>query len=175
MSAATIASLTNAGMAVTSIASIARIQGSNLALSSVASIATLYVSTLVGGIRGQFAWTNMGALVTSLATQPTDTHLPTLRASKNLTIQNCFVALNSAASLTALTVNIDYRSTPTSPYTSIFTTKPTIDIGEYTTTTAATPNVILLTSLASGTLLTPSIAASAGAGDLLVSLNCIER
>ncbi len=156
-------------------ATILALENATFASASLASINHLYVSNIHSGVKGQFVWTSMGALVTSLATQPADSHLPTLRARKNLTINNCFVALNSAASLTALSINIDYRSTSTSPYSTIFTTIPTIDIGEYDTNTAATPNVLLLTSLASGTLLTPSIAASAGAGDLLVTLNCVER
>ena len=166
---------TAAGGHIMSNATILALENATFANASQASIANLYVANLRSGVKGQFVWTSMGALVTSLATQPADTHLATLRAGKNLTVNSCWVGLNSAASITALTVNIDYRSTPTSPYATIFTTKPTIDVGEYCTDTAATPNVLLLTSLASGTLLTPSIAASAGAGDLLITLNAVER
>lgn len=148
---------------------------------STATVTTLNVSgnsTFGGnmaGVRGQFVWTSMGALATSQATLASDTHLSTLRARKDLTINSVFLSLNSCPSLGTLSVEIAYRANPTATYASIFTTKPTIDVGEYTTDTAATAAVLALTSLASGTLLTPSIETPRECGDLLISLNCTER
>jgi hypothetical protein len=129
----------------------------------------------ITGNAGQFVWSRVGALATSQATLATDTHLPVLRASKNLTINSIFMSVNSCPSLGTLSVDIAYRSTPTSVYASIFTIKPTIDVGEYTTDSAATVATLALTSLASGTLLSPSIETPRECGDLLVSLNCTSR
>ncbi len=175
------AALTDAGTSLhlTGTASIATMQAQKV-YASTASIGTLTATTLnstnaMVGIRGQFVWTSAGALVTSIATQATNDHLPTLRARKNLTINDCYVAVNSCPSLGTFSIDIDYRSAPTAAYTSIFTTKPTIDVGEYDTSTAATAAVINLTSLASGVLLTPSIITPRECGDLLTALNCTER
>lgn len=148
------------------------VAGMNLA--SVATIAVIAATKFVGNM-GQFIWTSMGGLATSQATLATDTHLSTLRARKNLTINSVFLSVNSCPSLGTLSVEIAYRANPTATYASIFTTKPTIDVGEYTTDTAATAAVLALTSLASGTLLTPSIETPRECGDLLISLNCTER
>lgn len=171
---------TSVGGHVISTVSSTYVETMRLATTSIASIAearivSLYPTNVYSGIKGQFVWTSMGALATSQATLAADTHLPTLRAGKNLTVNSVFMSVNSCPSLGTLSVEIAYRSNPTATYTSIFSTKPTIDVGEYTTDTAATAAVIALTSLASGTLLTPSIETPRECGDLLITLNCTER
>lgn len=163
----------SAGKHVISTATISYTETKRLVCTSLASIKQVYSD--MQNIKGQFVWTKMGALATSLATAAGDSHIASLRAGKNLTLNSAFLALNSAPSTAALSVNIDYRATPTTAPTSIFSTKPTIDIGEYTTATAATPAVLGLTSLASGTLLYPSIETPGGSGDLMISLVATER
>ena len=164
----------SAGKHVISTATISYTETKRLVCTSLASIARVSSDNYVG-MKGQFVWTRMGALATSLATAVGDTHIAPLRASKNLTLNSVFLSLNSAPSLAALSINIDYKATPTTAPISIFSTKPTIDIGEYTTATAATPAVLTLTSLASGTLLSPSIEAPGNSGDLMISLIATER
>jgi hypothetical protein len=98
-----------------------------------------------------------------------------VRATRNWTITDVFMSVLSAPSTAILDVDINYLSSPTASPTSIFSTRPTIDIGEYETSTAATPAVITFTSLASGTYLWPTLQAPGGAGELLVGLVAKER
>ena len=172
------------GLHLSGTASVAIVQSQKI-LSSTASVGSLTAGTitgttlnatnLIGGVKGQFVWTQLGSLVTSQATLASDDHIPFMRARKNLTINSCWVGVMSAPSTAALGINIDYRSTPTSTPASIFSTAPTVDVGEPTTDTAATAAALSLTSLASGTLLQPSISSPGGAGDLTITLNCTER
>ena len=125
--------------------------------------------------KGQFVWTKMGALATSQATLATDSHLPVLRARKNLTLNSVWAGLNSCPSLGAFQASISYRSTPTAAHQAVLSTALTIDVGESSSDTAATPAVIGLTSLSSGTLLSPSIDAPRECGDLVLVLAATER
>lgn len=140
-----------------------------------ANIGTLNLSSEPAGTVGQMYWSRSGSLATVLAATTTDSHFPLLRVTKNLTINGLYVSVISAPSLAAFQADINYKSTPTGDATSIFSTKPTIDIGEYSTTTAATAAVLSLTSLASGTLLQFEIDAPGGAGGMGASLQVTSR
>jgi hypothetical protein len=148
---------------------------------STATVVTLNVSGnvitsgAIVGTKGQFAWTQAGALATSLATAATDTHLGALRASKNLTLTGLWAGVSSAASTSYTEIKLEYRSTPTSAITTMLTNHLYIDVGEYTSDSAATVASLALTSLASGTLVYPSILKPGGAGDLTLSLIGTER
>lgn len=167
------------GIHLTGTASIAIVQAQKALVSTISAGAIttelLKVTNLNSGIKGQFVWTQAGALATSLATLATHDHLPFLRARKNLTINSIWAGLNSCPSLGAFQANMSYRSAPTAAHTTVLSTALTIDVGEYTTDTAATPAVLGITSLASGTLLSPSIDAPRECGDLTLTLNCTER
>jgi hypothetical protein len=171
------------GKHVISTATINYTETKNLAVTSVASIAAAYINiatitnlsatTLFYARPGQIAWSWIGSLPT--ITTSTATHFPLVRASRNWTITNIYISVLSAPSLAIAQFDINYLSTPTSTAASIFSTKPTIDIGEYETVTAATQPAFSLTSLASGTLLLPEIEAPGGAGDVTISLLLKER
>lgn len=132
-------------------------------------------SDTFAGQKGQFVWTYQGALATSLATSATDAHLSFLRASKNLTINSVWAGVNSAPSTSYAEINLQYKSTPTSAPAAILTNMLYIDVGEYTSGSAATAATLALTSLASGNLVYPSIARHGDAGDLTISMICTER
>lgn len=146
---------------------------------SVVSIAQLYTPTLtatniIGG-KGQFVWTSVGALATTIASTAGDSHLSFLRASKNLTLNSVWAGVNSAPSLSFVEIGIQYRSTPTAALANLLTNNVFIDVGEYTTDSAATVASLALTSLASGSLLYPSIQKPGSAGDLTLSIVATER
>jgi hypothetical protein len=128
-------------------AHIPSIAGSN------ASVTNVYADN-VSGVGGQFYWARTGSLATVRRAVASDIHFPIQRATKNLTINSCYISLISAPSLAKFEADISYGSSPTGDFATIFTTKPTIDVGEFDTSTAATAAVLALTSLASGALLT---------------------
>lgn len=166
-------------LAVTSIASIARIESGSIALISglsvpVASIVNLSLTTLTYPTPTQVPWNFSGALVTVLVGNAS-LKFPMIRATRNWTITDVFMSVLSAPSTGVLTVDINYLSTPTATPASIFSTKPTIDVGEVESITAATPAIITLTSLASGNYLYPEIETPNGAGDLYISVIAKER
>ncbi len=167
ISTATINYTETKNLAVTSIASIGN------AFISTATVTNLSATTLFYARPGQISWNWMGSLATILTS--TATHMPMARASRNWTIKSTFISLLSAPSVATAQFDINYLSTPTASPTSIFATKPTIDVGEYSTDTAATPSALNLTSLASGTLLLPEIEAHGGAGELTINLMLEER
>jgi hypothetical protein len=145
-----------------------------------ANIDTLNVTTLtptneVAKVTGQFYWSRSGALATSSPSVAGDTHFPLIRATKDLTINELYVSLTSAPSTAAFQADISFGSSPTGDFASVFTTEPTIDVGEYDTTTAATPAVLSLTSLASGALLRFEIDAPGDAGNMGASLQVESR
>ena len=136
---------------------------------------TLNVTNEPAGIVGQFMWNRGGGLVTVLSATVSDPHFPYLKATKNLTINSVYVSLISAPSIAAFQCDINYKSGPTAAGTSIFSTVPTIDVGEYSTDTAATAPVLSLTSLASGHLLQLELDKPGGAGGMNVSLQVQSR
>lgn len=165
---------TTTGTHVISTASIQTTHTNNLFASS-ASVGNLNITNEPSGIGGQFYFGRSGALATVLSSKATDTHFPLLRVTKNVTIQDVYVSLVSAPSIATFQVDINFGSSPTGAFSSIFSTNPTIDIGEYDTTTAATPAVISLTSLASGALLKFEIDRPGGAGGMGASLQVRSR
>src|SRR3990167_1807800 len=150
----------------------ALLTATRLATSSVASI-TRVESLNYAGMQGAFTWTKSGALTTSLITSTSPMQL--LRATKNLSLITTWYSVQSAPSTAAAMLDIQWASGPTGTFASIFSTKPFIDIGEYTITSAATPGVLSLTSLASGIVIKPEILQPGGAGELTVSLIGRER
>lgn len=140
-----------------------------------ANIGTLNTPSEVPGTVGQMYWSRSGSLATVLDATATDSHFPLIRVTKNLTINNIYVSLQSAPSTAAFQVDINFGSTPTGDFASIFSTVPTIDIGEYDTTTAATAASLSLTSLASGSLLQFEIDKPGGAGGMGASLQVTSR
>ncbi len=156
----------------------------NLAVSSIASVTGSFLSsptftnlsavTMIYPWTGQFVWAWSGSLTTML-TSLASYQLPMARTSRNYTIKDVYVGLLSAPSTALATFDISYRSHPTVALTSIFSTKPTIDVGEYETRTAATPYVLSLTSLASGMYLAPEVETHGGSGDMMMSLIVQER
>lgn len=144
-------------------------------LTSLASIAELQVNNLSAGVKGQIFFQKTGALTTSLVTSSQTGQMGWVRTTKNLTINSAYAGVMSAPSLGVAQFNVMFYSTPTSLPTTIFSTKPTIDVGEYSTDTAATAPVVAFTSLASGTLLKPEILQPQGAGELLLQLAVTER
>ncbi len=171
------------GKHILSTATINYAEVKNLAVSSIASIAAAYINnatitnlspvTLFYARNSQVVWSWAGSLPTVLTSNAT--HFPLARASRNWTISSAFVALLSAPSTGVLTTDINYLSSPTASPTSIFGTHPTIDVGEYDTSTAATAATLALTSLASGVFLEPEIETPNGAGELMISLILQER
>ena len=155
-------------LVVTSIASMA---GMILSSSTITNLSTV---TMIYPWTGQFIWSWQGSLTTML-TSLASYQLPMARTSRNYTIKDVYVGLLSAPSTGVATFDISYRSHPTVALTSIFSTKPTIDVGEYETTTAATPYVLSLTSLASGIYLSSEVETHGGAGDMAMSLIVQER
>lgn len=163
ISTATITYTETVRLAVTSIASIAVVSSPNIS-----------ATTISYPRPTQIYWNWMGSLPTLITGTATQS-FPMVRATRNWTLKNTFMSLLSAPSLGALTVDINYYSTPTAVGTSIFSTKPTIDVGEYDTSTAVTPAVLDLTSLASGVFLRPEIETPNQAGELMISLIAEER
>jgi len=154
--------------------------GERLVLTSIASIARVETGTLVAtninqGVKGQVFFQVTGALVTSLVTTTNTSQKGWVYLSKNLTANNFYAGVMSAASLGVAQFDVLHYSTPTSLPTSIFSTKPTIDVGEYSTDTASSAPVIAFISLASGSILKPAIELPQGAGDLNMSLSVTER
>lgn len=156
-----------------STATITNVRATNIT-GSVASISTVNADT-IGGIGGQFYWSKSGALATSSPSVAGDTHYPLQRASKNLTINSFYGSLLSAPSLNAFQCDISYGSSATGDFSSIFSTEPTIDVGEHDTGSAATAAVLSLTSLASGALVRFEIDAPGDAGVLGASLSVKSR
>lgn len=142
---------------------------------SLASIAELQVTNLSAGVKGQIFFQKTGALATSLVTTSNTSQMSWVFLSKNLTANNFYAGVMSAASLGAAQFNIMFYSTPTSLPTTIFSTKPTIDVGEYSTLTAATAPVLAYTSLPSGGILKPEILQPQGAGELNMVIGVTER
>lgn len=145
-----------------------------------ASITTLNANKLTSlvepaGVGGQFYWARSGALATSSPSVAGDTHFPLQRTTKELTINSFYGSLMSAPSTAAFQCDISYGSLPTGNFASIFSTVPTIDVGEHDTTTAATAAVLGLTSLASGVLMRFEVDASGDAGDLGALLKVTSR
>ena len=174
ISTATVTYTETVRLAVTSIASIAALSLPVLAVPSIASIALLSAVSIIYPRPTQIYWSWLGSLptlITGTATQSFNM----VRATRSWTLKNTFLSLLSAPSLGTLQVDINYYSTPTAAGTSIFTTKPTIDVGEYDTSTAATASVLSFTSLASGVFLRPEIETPNGAGELMISLTAEER
>lgn len=149
------------------------------AVSSIASIARAEIGTLVAnshiGVKGQIFFQKSGALTTSLVTVGNTSQMGWVRTTKNLTLNAAYAGVMSAPSLGVATFNVMFYSTPTSLPTTIFSTKPTIDVGEYSTDTAAAAPVIAYTSIASGAILKPEILTPQGAGDLMMQLQVTER
>ena len=169
-------------LGVLSNASIENLEVGSMVMSSLASFNELYVRVLnVSGLsvavntKGQFIWHKTGALATSLPTTTNLTPFQFHRAHQNMTILNSWVGVQSAPSLSTLDLDVQYASSPTDTWQTIFAVKPTMDIGEYTTDTAAAMASIQLTSLASGTLLRPAIEKPGGAGYMTVQLQVETR
>lgn len=142
-------------------------------ISGTASISTLVTDTIVGA-KGQFAWSQDKALVTSVVTN-VGNNIAFQRATQELTIDNFWAGVQSAPSIGTLQLDVNWASGPSGTWSSIFSTKPTIDVGEYTTDTAATPAVISFTSLASGVVLKPEVETPNGAGFLMMQLPVSSR
>jgi len=149
-------------------------------VASQASIAQIQVGTLIAdninkGVKGQIFFQKTGALATSLVTSSQTGQMGWVRTVKNLTINNFYAGVMSAPSLGVAQFNVMFYSTPTSLPTTMFSTKPTIDVGEYSTDTAAAAAVIAYTSIASGSILKPEILAPQGAGELMMQFKVTER
>ena len=160
------------------ITGLARIE--RFAVSSIASIARAEIGTLIAtninsGVKGQIFFQKTGALATSLVTIGNTSQMGWVKTSKNLTINSAYAGVMSAPSLGVATFNVMFYSTPTSLPTTIFSTKPTIDVGEHSTDTAAAAPVVGYTSLASGSILKPEILTPQGAGELTMLLAVTER
>ena len=142
---------------------------------------TINATNINGGVKGQFYWSRAGALATVLEATAGDTHFPIQRASKNLTLTSFFAGLGSAPSIKPAEFDISYldsssyASTPTQAFTTIFTTRPFIDIGEHTSIGSATAGTLSLTSLASGSLLRFEVRMHGESGDFMAQLNATER
>jgi hypothetical protein len=163
ISTATITYTETVRLAVTSIASIALIKSPNIS-----------ATTISYPRPTQIYWSWLGSLPTIIVGTVTQS-FPMARATRNWTLKDVFVSVLSAPSTGVLTLDVNYFSTPTAAGTSIFSTKPTIDVGEYDTSTAATAPVLNLTSLASGVFLRPEVEEPNGAGELMISLIAEER
>lgn len=155
---------------IPSIASIGRAEVGTLVAT------TLTPTTINAGVKGHFLWTVTGALTTSLATSSNTTQTAFLRATKNLTLSNVYLGLNSAPSLGPLKIDIHSKSTPTGVTgPSIFSVLPLVGVGLNENTAGATGGTLTLTSLASGVLLYPEILQPNGAGDLILQIIATER
>lgn len=139
------------------------------------NVATFVPTTSVPEVGGQFMWSRSGALATVLAATAGDTHFPYMLATKDLTINSFYASLTSAPSTAVLLFDISHGSTPTGDFTSIFTSVGHVDIGEYTSTSSASPAILSLTSLASGSLLRAEINSHGAAGGLGAVLQCTSR
>jgi len=155
-------------------ANIAGLRGAN------ASITNIYANTItansdIAGVGGQFMWTRSGALATVQAATASDTHFPLMRVTKNLTVNSFYASLISAPSLAVFLMDISHGSSPTGDFSSIFSSVGQIDIGEYDTSSCASPAIISLTSLASGSLLRAEIDSHGSAGGLGAILQVTSR
>lgn len=157
--------------------------GTHTIISSV-TITTANIGTLTApsvtltnpvGIKGHFLWTKSGSLATVRHAVATDTHMPLMRATHNSTINGVYLSLLSAPSTAPVEVDVTYSSGATGDFTSIFSTRPFVDIGEPSTTSSATPGTLSLTSLASGTFLRAEILQAGGAGTLSIQLPVTSR
>lgn len=159
------------------IISAATITAANVAtLNADTAIVTSITSTNeVGGVGGQFYWSRTGDLATSSPSLASDTHFALQRSTKDLTINDIYISLLSAPSTAAFQADISYGSAPTGDFASIFSTVPTIDVGEYDTSTATTPAVLGITSLASGSLLRFEVDKPGDAGSVGASLGVKSR
>lgn len=162
--------------AINSPVSITWAEHKNLAISSIASIKQIYTDTFIGA-KGHFLWTVSGALSTSLATSTNNSQISFLRATKNLTLTNVYVGVNSSPSLAPIQIDIYYKSTPTGVTgTTLFSVRPLVGIGLNENIAGATIGTLNLTSLASGTLLYPEVRQTgATGGDLTLQLTATER
>lgn len=182
ISAPSVDTWTVGGLNVNSNASVNLIEVNNMILSSTASIYEAHISVLqTSGLsvtvhtKGQYLWTQSKLLATSLVTTTNTTPIAFQRAHQNLTILNFWAGVQSAPSLAAAQFDILYASGPTGDYSTIFAVKPQIDIGEYTTDTAAQAASIQLTSLASGIILKPAVDVTGDAGYLTMQLQVETR
>jgi hypothetical protein len=128
------------------------------------------------GIKGVFSWGQDKALVTSLVTVTDATSVMAFqRATQNLTLNGFWAGVASAPSTSAVLMDVKYSSLASGPWTSIFTDKPFIDIGENDTDSSASTSALALTSLASGTLLRAEIEQPGDAGVALIQLPVTTR
>lgn len=148
--------------------------GTHLPISN-ATITNLTLVNEPAGISGQLYWSRSGSLATILNATATDTHFPLQRATKNLTINSFFASLVSAPSLSPLEMDISWASGPTGTFASIFSTRPFVDIGEYSTLSSATPGTLSFTSLASGIVLRAEIRKHGNAGGMAAQLQVTSR
>lgn len=139
-----------------------------------ASVTSMNAANYVG-VQGHFLWSRTGALATVLHATAGDIHFPLQRATQNLTLTGFHAALCSAPSIKPIELDITYNSAPTGDFTSIFSVRPFVDIGEYSSTSAATPGTLSLTSLASGTYLRHEIRMHGDAGTLMSQLIAKSR
>jgi hypothetical protein len=151
-----------------------RLTASALVVPSIASIARTE-SDKYAGFQGAFTWTKSSALVTSLITSTSP--LQMLRATKDLSLITVWIGLQSAPSVNAFKTDIRWSAGPTGDFASVFTAnnQPMIDVGEYTTVSAASPGILSLTSLASGIVFKPEILQPGDAGDMTIQLVAKER
>lgn len=161
ISTATITYTETVRLAVTSIASIAVVSSPNIS-----------ATTISYPRPTQIYWNWMGSLPTLIIGTATQS-FPMVRATRNWTIKNTFISVLSAPSTAELMIDAYYFSTPTSAANSIFSSQPLVGIGAYES--LATPGILTLTSLASGTYLRPEIRQPGGAGELMISLVAEER
>lgn len=158
-----------------STATITTAEITNAVITGTATIASLKLSSEPAGITGQFYWARSSSLTTVLAATAADTHFPLQRATKNLTINNFFASVISAPSLAPLEMDVSWASGPTGTFASIFSTRPFVDIGEYSTLSSATPGTLSLTSLASGIVLRSEIRKHGNSAGLAMQLQVSSR
>lgn len=147
----------------------------NLTVGNLFSVSGASVTGILP-IKGVFAWGQDKALVTSLVTVTDATSVMAFqRATQNLTLNGFWAGVASAPSTSAALFDVKYSSLASGPWTSIFTDRPFIDIGENDTDSSASTSALNLTSLASGTLLRAEVEQPGGAGVALIQLPVTTR
>ena len=164
-----------ANATITSVGNISELISANATIATADVTGKLTVSGDIAGVGGQFFWSRTGSLATVQAGTATDTSFPLMRSTKNLTINSFYASVISAPSTSVFQFDVSHGSSPTGDFASIFSTNPTIDVGEYDTSTAATAAVLSLTSLASGSLLRGEIDKPGDAGTLSAVLQVTSR
>lgn len=160
-------------LGVLSLASIANAELEQMALTSLASIENLSVVTLTAPIPKTIQWTDSKALVTVTTSEATQ--YPFVRITRNMTLTDTWVGVQSAPSTAALQWDVNWASGPTGNWQTIFSVVPQVDIGEFSTDTSSQPGTLDLTSLASGILLRPELLSPGGSGFLTAQLIGEER